>query len=136
MLELLIVIALVAILASIGLVSGRRIMLRQEGNSTIGQLRQILSRGGSVASARGLEVRLSYQGKKFTLFEKTSEKVIQAFDVPTSVSINLTEGAVLDFAPSGLIKSLASIPSPIILSGNGKTYQLQLSIIGQMKVTE
>ncbi len=134
MLELLIVIAIVGILASIVLISGRQIVLGQEGPATISQLKQIVSRGGSVAAARGKDVQLKYQNREFILREKVSEKHIQSFKVPTSVSINLSEGAVLEFAPSGMVKSLASIPNPVIVSSSNKTQQLQLSIIGQIKV--
>jgi prepilin-type N-terminal cleavage/methylation domain-containing protein len=134
MLELLIAVAIIGVLASIVFVSGRQIVLRQEGPDTISQFKQIVSRGGSVAAARGKDVQLKYQNREFILREKVSEKYIHSFEIPASVSINLSEGATLEFAPSGLIKSLAAVPNPVIVNSKDKTYQLRLSIIGQMKV--
>jgi prepilin-type N-terminal cleavage/methylation domain-containing protein len=136
MLELLIVMAIVGVLASIAFVSGRQIMQKQEASSTISQLRQILSRGGSVASARGKEIQLKYTNHEFILSEKVSAKVVQSFKVPSGVSLSIADNSVIEFAPSGLIKSLASVPNPVYVSAHGKNYQLRLSIIGEMKVTQ
>jgi prepilin-type N-terminal cleavage/methylation domain-containing protein len=136
MLELLIVMTIVGILASITFVSGRQIMRTQEETAVLSQFKQIVSRGASTASARGISIVLNRTNSNFILRENTTaQKELQRFTLPSGVTINLSNGTILEFTPSGLIKSLAALPNPLTVVTSSKTYQLRVSIIGEIKVT-
>jgi prepilin-type N-terminal cleavage/methylation domain-containing protein len=133
MLELLIVIAIVSILASVTFVSGRQIMRGQEQAAVLSQFKQAISRGASTASARGKAVTFKRDNGNFILFEKVSLKELQRFTLPDGVTINVPNGNILEFQSNGLINNLSSLPNPLTIVTSSKTYNIKISLIGEMK---
>jgi prepilin-type N-terminal cleavage/methylation domain-containing protein len=131
MLELLLVIAIVGVLASIAFVSGRQIMRGQEQTAVISQLKQTISRGASSAAARGSVVKLTRSNSNFILKQGTKE--LQRFSLPNGATLNIPNGDVLEFQSSGLISNLAGLPNPLTLTTSSKTYIITISLIGEMK---
>ncbi len=141
MIEILLVVAIVGIIASIGFVQGRRLLSKQTESSTISAITQTLARGSSAASARGEEVILRKSGNKLFLVRGTDS--FGFVDIPPSVTLKTKTGValpadidLLSYSPKGLIDAtdIANNFSPLQLITADKSYNLSASIIGDMKV--
>ena len=67
MLEVLIVIAIIGIVAGMGVVSGRKVAQRQNQNAASRSIQQLFWQGATGAAARGVEVTLERNDDVFTL---------------------------------------------------------------------
>lgn len=135
LLELLVVVALVAVFASVTFVSGRRVMQSQDELAAISIMKQSLIRAATAATSRGKEMELSHNNSVISLKESLSQKEVQRFDLPKNSQLNLSSGSFLVFRENGQIHpaSLNALPQPLILSTHSKSYTLSISLIGEMK---
>lgn len=141
MIEIMLVVAIVGIIASIGFVQGRRLLNKQTESSTITAITQTLARGSSAASARGEEVILRKSGNQLFLVRGTDS--FGFVDIPASATLKTKAGValaanidLLSYSPKGLIDAtdIANNFSPLQLITADKSYKLTASIIGDMKV--
>jgi len=132
--ELLVVVAIVGILGGISVISGRTILKGQEERAAVHSFRQAVSRGATAASAKGKTLRLVKGNGKLTL--KEGAKTFQTYDLAKTLGTNLSDGVLLEFQPTGKItsSSLNALPKPITLITEAKTYELTVSLIGEVKV--
>lgn len=133
--ELLIVLAIVGTLAGVGFVFGRQILQGQENRSAINTVQQSVWQGATAAASRGITAELFRNGRVLQVRNQATSAVIRSFELPPDVVFNLPDGASLVFTPPGKIDlgSMANLPS-LTLQANGKTYSLQVSLIGEVKV--
>ena len=128
LIEILVVIAILSVFASLTFVSGRRVMQSQDQLAAISILKQSLIRASLSANAKGKQLELKQNGSSIEL--KDATKTLEQFDLPSGFSVNWPD---LMFRESGLI-DVASLPTDkIVLSGPKGTYELKISLIAEMK---
>ena len=134
-LELLVVVAIIGILGGISVISGRTIMKGQEEMASVYSFRQAVSRGATAANAKGKEVRLVKRGNELKL-KDSDNKVFQTYDLAKSINTNLSDGLILKFHPTGKITNwtLKNLPDPVTFTTEKKTYEMIVSLIGEVKV--
>lgn len=137
LIELLILLAILALIAGAIAVSGRRVATGQQQRATIDSVRQSVWEGATAASARGVETELVRTSTSLVVKEAgTNGKVLRTFDIPPTVATNMPMGEVLRFTPPGRVDlaSLQALPRPLTLTVNGHTFTLTVSLIGEVKV--
>ncbi|MCA9835779.1 MAG: type II secretion system protein [Trueperaceae bacterium] len=135
LLEILIVVAVIGVFASITIVSGSRIMKGQDELAAVSIMKQSLATATTAASSRGKALELIYQSAKLDLQEVDSGKIVRTFDLPKQTSLNVSNGTFLTFSEAGRIDpaSLTNLPNPFLMTVQGKKYQLTISLIGEVK---
>ncbi len=135
MLELLIVIAILGVIAGIGVFNGRQALQTQQENAALNSIRQSIWQGATAAASRGVEIELLRNGNVLILRQQDNQREIRRTTLPSGVSTNLPEGRVLLFDPPGRINqaSYDALPDKVTVYANGKTHQLTISIIGEVK---
>lgn len=134
--ELLIVIAILAIVATIGIMNYRQVLRGQEERAAIQSIQQTVWQGATAAAARGVLVNLTRSGDVFTLAESVSGRVLKTFELPNGVTSNWPTGQALVFTPPGKVlpSSLTSLPESLeITSSEGRVTRLTVSLIGEVK---
>lgn len=136
--ELLIVVAVAAVVLGVGFVGGRQVLAGQEGVSSINTLQQSVWQGATLAASRGIPTELHRAGERLEVRAAApgSNAVLRTFELAGSIDTNLPEGLVLVFTPPGKVDpaSLAALPDPLWFKGNGKKHVLTFSLIGEVKV--
>ena len=135
--EVLIVLAIFGLIAGIVAVNGRQVFAGQQEKAALASVRQSVWEGATAAAARGTDTELLRTATGLEIREVKSAAVLRTFDVPTSVTTNLPMGQVLVFTPPGRVDltSLQNLPDPLTLTVNGHTFKLEVSLIGEVKVT-
>ncbi|HHO54820.1 MAG TPA: prepilin-type N-terminal cleavage/methylation domain-containing protein [Trueperaceae bacterium] len=134
--EILIVLAIISIVAGLSFVSGRRQLTKEEENATVASFSQLVSQGATAASSRGIEVVLLRTANNFSLRRSDNNQELDNFDMPSTVVTNLAlNGEILRFAPQGWVdvNSLAALPSPVEFTTSDNTYELTVSLIGEVR---
>lgn len=134
--ELLIVMAILAIVATIGIMNYRQVLRGQEERAAIQSIQQTVWQGATAAAARGVLVNLTRSGNVFTLAESESGRVLKTFELPNGVSSNWPADRALVFTPPGKVQpsTLTSLPNPLtITSSKGRVTRLTVSLIGEVK---
>ena len=136
-LELLIVLAVLGIIGGIVAVSGRSILGGQQQRAAVNSVRQSVWEGATAAASRGASIELVRSGGTLELKDVASGAVIRTFEIPSSVTTNLPSGQVLLFTPPGRVDltTLTNLPDPLTMTVNGRTFTLEVSVIGEVKVT-
>ncbi len=138
LIELLIVIAIIGLLVGVLVVGGRRILGGQQEKSAITAVQQAVWEGATAASARGANTELVRTAGGLEIRDVATGNVLRTFEIPASVATNLPSGQVFVFGPPGRIDLTSStwsnLGNHITLTVNGRTYQLEVSIIGEVKV--
>ena len=137
--EILIVLAIVGILATVGFVSSNNIKVKQEEHAAVAMLRQGIAAAATGSAAKGQRLSLVYRsaGKKLVL-EDENYQTLEEYKFPKSVSSDLDNGDRLEFTPLGWVDSNSlsgsgGFPNPITLSTNDKNYHLTISLIAEVK---
>ncbi len=135
LLELLIVVALIGVFASLTVISGTKVMKNQDELASISILKQSLTTATTAASSRGKALELSIQGASLSLKETGSTKPLRQFELPKHTSLNVSNGIFLKITPAGRIEpsSLTALPSSLELTTQGVKYTLSISLIGELK---
>lgn len=133
LLEILIVIAIIGVLAGIGLFSGRQIIRNQNEVASVQQLRQLISRATTALNAQGKSGTLNRSGTLIKVIDGNN-KTLMEMTLDKNVVTNLPEGNSLVFLPTGRITSvsLAALPA-LEMQAAGKTFRLEISVIGELK---
>jgi prepilin-type N-terminal cleavage/methylation domain-containing protein len=135
LLEILVVIAVIGILAGIGLFNGRQIIRQQNEVASIQQLRQLISRATTALNAQGKLGILNRSGSLIKVIDvDDNTKTFMTMTLDKNVVTNLPEGNSLVFLPTGRISSasLAALPA-LEMQAAGKTFGLEISIIGELR---
>jgi len=137
MIELLILLAILGLMAGVIATNGRRVAAGQQQRAAIASVQQSVWEGATAASARGVETELVRTATGLVVKETGSGTVLRSFDIPSAVATNMPMGQVLLFTPPGRVDlaSLQALPSPLTLTVNGHTFTVQISLIGEVKVT-
>lgn len=134
LIELLIVIAILAIIFGIGIFNARGALESRQESAAIKTVSQMVWQGATAASARGRIVTLNRDGHTLRLLD--GDSVIREDDLPRGVSTNLPGGTVLVFSPPGKItdESLSALldSSPWIRTSD-TLYDLEVSLIGEVR---
>jgi prepilin-type N-terminal cleavage/methylation domain-containing protein len=133
LLEILVVIAVIGILAGIGLFNGRQIIRNQNEVASIQQLRQLISRATTAVNARLSSGTLNRSGTLIKVVDDKN-KTLMEMTLDKNVVTNLPEGNSLVFLPTGRISSasLAALPA-LEMQAAGMTFGLEISVIGELR---
>lgn len=133
LLEILVVIAVIGILAGIGLFNGRQIIRNQNEVASIQQLRQLISRATTAVNAQGKSGTLNRTGTLLKVIDGNN-KTLMEMTLDKNVVTNLPQGNSLVFLPTGRISSasLAALPA-LEVQAAGKTFELEISVIGELR---
>jgi len=137
MLELLVVTAIAGIVLTIGALNGRQVLKGQEEAASLRTIQQSVWQGATTAAARGVSVVLTRDEHKLILKEENG-KTVRTFELSKDISTNLPKGTVLTFTPPGKVSEesldkLDDLSEPLHVKANDKTYELTISIIGEVK---
>lgn len=135
LIELLILLAILGLIAGVIALNGRRVLAGQQQKAAIESVRQSVWNGATAAASRGKTMELYRTATALEV--RDGKAVLQTFALPASVTTNLPMGQVLLFTPPGEVDpaTLQALPSPLTMTVNGRTYTLQVSLIGEVKVT-
>ena len=135
--ELLIILAILGIIAGVVAMNGRRVLGGQQERAALTSVRQSVWEGATAAAARGATTELVRTPSALVVQEVGSNTPLRTFSIPSTVTTNLPMGQVLQFTPPGRVDlaTLQALPSPLTMTVNGHTFKLQISLIGEVKVT-
>lgn len=135
--ELLVIVAIVGIMLSIGVFSGRQALVQRQEIAAVNTLRQSIWQGATAASSRGQTVVLHRNGRILEL--RSDSGIVRRDELPSGVSTNLPQGVVLEFSPPGKVVEDSLLDLLEIqprVSAGGKTFVLEISVIGEVRATE
>lgn len=133
LLEILIVIAIIAILAGLVAIGSRAILTGQQNRSALYSMRQIFWQGASAASSRGEQLELVRSGDVLEIRPiATPSKKVRTIELSGDATLNLPQGQIATFAPSGKV-TIAPANNPFTFQTDGKTYRFNVSLIGEVK---
>ncbi len=138
MLELLLAMAIIAILGSVVALNGRNILQGSEEESGVKAIQQSFWQGATAAASRGTIVTLNRSGNTLTLEKESTGETLRTFNFPKGVTTNLPQGEILTFLPPGELEeqSYLDLPSPITVGTSKNKYELLVTIIGEVKVIQ
>lgn len=134
MIELLIVIAIIGIILTIGVFNGRQALNTQEETAALNSLRQSVWQGATAASARGEVTELVRSGDRLEVITSNGE-ILRSETLPAGVTSNLPQGTILVFTPPGKIDS-ATLPYPgqFSMSTGNRRVEIEFSAIGEVRI--
>lgn len=136
LLELIILMAILAVVAGIGIGQFRSIGQRQQAAATVDQIRQLFWQGATAAASRGgTNFALVRSGSTFTVQSVADGSVIRSVTLPSGVTCSLSQGTLATFTSPGKITFATGFPSnrQFTVSANGQTYTLTASLIGEVR---
>lgn len=137
LIELLIVIAILGIVMGIGVINGRRIGQQQSARGAVATFQQSVWQGATAAASRGITVELVRTADGLALVNVANDKVLRAYDVPSSVVIN-ADNPILRFLPPGKVdfSTLEALPDDLIVDTGEGRYRLEISLIGEVESSQ
>lgn len=134
LLELIIVMAILAAVAAIGVTNGRQAAQRQAAKGAVATFQQSVWQGATAAAARGLTVELHRTATGLALVNVANDQVLREYDVPAGVSIN-APNPILRFTPPGKVDlaTLDALPDSLVIDTGEGAYEVQISLIGEVK---
>ena len=136
LLELLVVMAILAIVVGLVVMNGRPIVRDQAQHAAVRTMQQSVWQGATMAASRGVTTHLILAGSDLEVRNSATNEVIRRFELPDEVSLNIPDGTILTFTPPGkvLASSLTSLPNPFQITANGRVRNLEISLIGEVRV--
>lgn len=136
LLELIVVLAVLAVTFSLVALAGRGFVQRASERSTVNTFQQAVWQGATAAAARGFETELVRDGEVLEVRRRATGTVLRAFELDANAQLNVPDGIVLVFTPPGAVDaaSLAALPDPIEIVAAGTTYRMEISLIGEVRV--
>ncbi|MDF1523830.1 MAG: prepilin-type N-terminal cleavage/methylation domain-containing protein [Trueperaceae bacterium] len=135
-LELLVVLAILAVAFGLVAVAGRGILQRSAERSVVNTVQQAVWQGATMAAARGVRTELVRDGDVLAVRRLADGEVLRTFDLEPGATLNVDDGQVLVFTPPGSVleSSLDALPDPVTITAAGATYELEVSLIGEVRV--
>jgi prepilin-type N-terminal cleavage/methylation domain-containing protein len=136
LLELLVVLAVLGVVFGLVAISGRAIAQRASERSVVNTFQQAVWQGATMAAARGFRTELVRDGDLLLLRREATGAEIRRFELDPNATLNLADGQLLVFTPPGAVleASLDALPDPIQITAAGTTYELDISLIGEVRV--
>lgn len=136
LLELLVVMAILAVVVGLVVMNGRPIVQGQAQQAAVRTMQQSVWQGATMAASRGVTTSLILAGNDLEVRNSDTNEVIRRFELPEEVSLNIADGTILIFTPPGkvLASSLSDLPSPFQITANGQARNLEISLIGEVRV--
>lgn len=138
LIELLVGMAIVGVISGIAFTSARGIFTAQDARSVVTSIRQLFAQGATAAASRGVQLVMVRNGNTITIrTTDTVPVVIRTITLPPSVSTTLLSGTSFTFSAPGKVSfpSGSNPSNQFTISAGGKTYTLEVSVIGEVKVT-
>jgi Tfp pilus assembly protein FimT len=133
--ELLVLLAVLAVVLAMGALNGRRTLLGQEHAAFLSTLQNVFWQGATEAASRGVNLTLERNGSRLEL--KQGSTVLRTWDIPQGVVLSLGNGSIVRFTPPGKVQDPQGQPltQPLTFTAtvNGKTYTYTISLIGEAK---
>jgi len=137
LLEVLVVIAILAVVLAIGVFNGRRAVTAQGEIAALNSLQQTVWQGATAASARGQIVTMRMEDRDLVLRLGLADdgQVLRRETLPNEVSTNMPQGRVLEFTPPGKVEinSLAAAQDYYLATSDGRSY-FEFSVIGEVRI--
>jgi len=135
--ELLVVLAVLAVIFAIGAFNGRRTLLSQEQAAFLRSLQGLFWEAATEAASRGENLVLHFTGQRLEV-RRTDGTVLRALDLPPGVSLSLTQGVVARFTPPGKVADRDGMnlrqPLSFTATVGSQTYTYTVSLIGETEV--
>jgi Tfp pilus assembly protein FimT len=132
--ETLIVIGILAILFTIALGPGLRVLRGQQNKASLESVRQMFWQGATAAASRNQTLQLSRSGTTFTIAPPNGAAV-RTFEIATTTTVGLPDGVVATFLPPGRVTLASGVSNPFTVQTNGQTYSITVSLIGETQAT-
>lgn len=135
--EVLIVVALLAVIAGFAIPNFRSILQGSEERAAIQSIQQTVWQGATAAAARGVVITLERTSNRFVLTNTDTGQVLKTFELPRGVSSNWPQGLAIVFTPPGKVdsESLIGFPTNLNVFANDRTTYLEISLIGEVRTT-
>lgn len=132
-LELVVVMAIIGILATVGVVAGNAIARRQSAQGAVATFQQSVWQGATAAASRGITVELRRSGDDLVLVDVEDDRTLRRYQLPSGVDIPV-ENPILRFLPPGKVdlQTLEGLEGLVIDTGEGR-YALDISLIGEVR---
>src|SRR5690625_3213388 len=141
LLELIVVVAIIGIVAGIGVINGNRIARQERAHAAVATLQQSVWQGATSAASRGREIDLHFDGQNLGLVDVTDDSLVRTFELPEGTRTNMSPGTVLKFLPPGkvdleLLSDLNNADGGygLLIDTGQNTYNLEISIIGEVRL--
>lgn len=131
--EILIVIGILAILFSIALGPGLRVLQGQQNRASLETVRQMFWHGATAAASRNQTLQLTRSGSTFTI-APSNGAAVRTFEVSSGTTVSLPSGVVATFLPPGRVVLAGGVSNPFTVVANGQTYSISVSLIGETQV--
>ncbi|MBX3144852.1 MAG: prepilin-type N-terminal cleavage/methylation domain-containing protein [Trueperaceae bacterium] len=137
LIELLIVMAIVGVMAGVVVMSGRPIARGQDALAAVKTMQQSVWQGATMAASRGVRTRLELNGRFLDVVREDNNERVRRFELPATASLNTANDPLLVFTPPGKVDtaSLNLLPNNLTLTVDGKSYSLEISLIGEVRAT-
>src|SRR5690625_1625308 len=140
LLELIVVVAIIGIVAGIGVINGNRIARQESSQAAVATLQQSVWQGATAAASRGREIDLRFDGQNLTLVDASDESLMRTFELPGEAETNLPNGTVLKCLPPGKVDTTLldqlNADGGLQIDTGQNVYSLEISIIGEVRVKE
>ena len=134
--ELLIVLAIIGVLATVGITSGAGIARRQAAQGAIATFQQSVWQGATLAASRGQTIELRRSGDELHLVGTRTGNTLRTYELPAGVDIPVSN-PILSFLPPGKVDttSLNNLPDELVINTGEGRYELTISLIGEVFAT-
>lgn len=136
LIELLVLLAVLGVLLALAAIQGRAIAQRASERSVVNTFQQAVWQGATLAAARGFRTELVRDGDALEVRRVSTGAMLRRFELDPGASLNLQDGQVVVFTPPGsiVVETLDALPDPIEIVAAGTTYELEVSLIGEVRV--
>lgn len=131
-LELLIALAILGVVAGIGVMNGRRAAQVQSARGAVATFQQSVWQGATAAASRGLTVELNRTDAGLALVASDG-RIVREYELPEEVDIS-ADNPILRFLPPGKVdlSTLDRLDDLVIDTGYG-SYSVEISLIGEVR---
>ncbi len=142
LLELLVVIAVLAIVLALTAFQSRKIEAHQTESAFYASLERLFWEASTAAASRGRTLVLRRDGDRLIVRLRTAPRtIIRELEIPEGVEVALPEGSLAVFTPPGRVRFRPAFPracqgpSFTVTTGQGTERCYRVSLIGEVEVT-
>ena len=135
LIEVLIALAIIGIVLTLGVFNGRQALAGQQERAAINSIRQASWQGATAAAARGEPVLMTIEANELLLRAGANgNQIIRREALPVGLNTNLPSGGFIVFTPPGKIRS-DTLPEPgeYWIEAGGRRVLLEFSVIGEVE---
>ena len=131
LIEMLVILAILGIIATVAVVGSRDILRKQENRAAVTTIKQIFWQSATAAASRGDILQLASIGKQLVLFDGAGDE-FRRIDLPKDVSLpDFSREEVATFSPTGRVDLAA--PNPLRVKVDSDFVLLEVSLIGEVR---